>query len=66
MRWPTEKARHVIWDALQDYDRVEWKWILMDVEEAPNVAYWDVLNKFDLTQGFKNLIVTRSNLVVVG
>ena len=31
---------------------------------APNVAYHDILSKFDLTWGVKGLIVTGSNLVV--
>ena len=37
---------------------------LMDLELAPDMAYHDILNKFDLTWGIKGLIVTRSNLVV--
>ena len=37
---------------------------LRNLEKALDVAYHDILNKFDLTWGFKGLIVTRSNLVV--
>ena len=33
-------------------------------KKAPDVAYRDILNKFDLTWGVKGLIVTQSNLVV--
>ena len=64
LQWPIEKTRQVIWDALQDYGRIEWKQTLKDLEKTPDVAYQDVLNKFDLTWGVKNLIVTWSNLVV--
>jgi hypothetical protein len=38
---------------------------LKDLEKAPNVAYHDILNSFDLTWGVKDLNVTRSNLVVM-
>ena len=64
MQWPVEKTRQVIWDALHDYGRIEWKHTLEDLEKAPDVAYQDVLNEFDETWGVKNLIVTWSNLVV--
>jgi hypothetical protein len=37
---------------------------LRDLEKAPDVAYHDILNKFDLIWEVKGLIVTRSNLVV--
>jgi len=49
---------------MQDYGRIEWKWTLRDLEKAPDVAYHDILNNFDLIWGVKGLIVTRSNLVV--
>jgi hypothetical protein len=58
------KTSQIIWDSLQDYGRIEWKWTLKDLKEAPNVAYQDILKEFDLTWGVKNLIVTKSNLVV--
>ena len=61
---PIEKTRQVIWDALQDYGRIEWKQTLMDLEKALGVAYHDILNKFDSTWGVKGFIVTRSNLVI--
>ena len=64
LQWPTERTRQVIWDALQDYGRIEWKHALKDLGKTPNVAYQDILNNFDLTWGVKGLIVTRSNLVV--
>ena len=63
LQWPIEKTRQVIWDALQSYGRIEWKRTLKDVEEAPGMAYQDVLNEFDYTWGVKNLTVTWSNLV---
>ena len=65
MQWPIEKTRQVIWDALQDYGRIEWKRTLNNLEKAPDVAYQDILKKFDLTWGVKGLIVTQSNLVVM-
>ena len=37
---------------------------LEDLERAPNMAYHDTLNEFDLTWGVKGLVVTQSNLVV--
>jgi hypothetical protein len=64
LQWPIEKTSQIIWDALQDYGRIEWKWTLRDLEKAPDVAYHDILDKFDLIWGVKGLIVTRSNLVV--
>ena len=42
-QWPIEKTHQVIWDALQDYDRIEWKWTILDLEKAPDVGYQDVL-----------------------
>ena len=59
-----EKTCQVIWDALQDYGRIEWKHTLKDLQHAPDVAYQDVLNEFDSTWGVKNLIVTWSNVIV--
>ena len=64
VQWPVEKTRQVIWDALQDYGRIEWKWALKDLEEAPDVAYQNILKEFDSTWGVKNLIAIWSNLVV--
>ena len=54
----------IIWNPLQDYGRIEWKRTLRDLEKALDVAYHDILTKFDLTWGVKGLIVTRSNLAV--
>ena len=59
-----EKTHQVIWDALQDYGRIEWKQTFSDLEKALGVAYHDVLSEFDSIWGVKGLIVTRSNLVV--
>ena len=65
LQWPIEKTCQVIWDALHDYVRIEWKQTFMYLEKAPNVAYQDILYEFNLTGGgVKGLIVTRSNLVV--
>lgn len=36
LQWP-------VWDSLLDYGRLEWEWILMDLEKAPDVAYEDGL-----------------------
>lgn len=64
LQLPFEKTRPIIWDALQDYARVEWKRTLSDLEKALDVAYQDVLSEFDSVWGVKNLIMTRSNLVI--
>ena len=39
LQWPIEKTCQIIWDALQDYGRNEWKQTLKDLEEAMDVAY---------------------------
>ena len=62
LQWHVQKTRQVIWDALQDYGRIEWKQTLKDLEETPDLE--DVLKEFDTTWGVKNLVVIRSNLVV--
>jgi hypothetical protein len=59
-----EKTHQVIWDALHDYDMIEWQQTLSDLEKALDIAYQDVLNEVDLIWGVKVLIMTRSNLVV--
>ena len=64
LHWPIEKICQAIWDALQDHSKIEWKPTLLDLEKAPDMAYEDVLNKFDSTWGVKGLIVASSNLVV--
>ena len=53
VQWPTQKTLQVIWDALHDYGRTKWQWALslLDLEKAPDVAYQDVLNEFDLILG---------------
>ena len=61
LQWPTEETHQVIWEALQGYSRIKWQRTLADLEKAPDVAYQDVLNKFDSTLGGG---VTGSNLVV--
>ena len=53
-----------MWDALQDYVRIEWKWSLLDLEKAPAIAYHDILQEFDWIWGVKGLIMTYNNLVV--
>ena len=63
LQWPIEKTHQVIWDALPDYDRIEWKDSFSDLEKAPDVAYQDILKEFDSIWGVKGLVVTRSNLV---
>jgi hypothetical protein len=65
LQWPIKKARLVIWDALQNYDRIEWKQTLTELEKAPNMAYQDVLNEFDSTWVVKGLIMTYNNVVVM-
>ena len=39
LQWPVEITRQVIWNILQDYGGIEWKWTLSDLEKAPDVAY---------------------------
>ena len=72
MQRSIEKTCQVIWDALEEYGRIEWKWTLLDLEKVPDVAYQNVLNKFNFVflffyfegGGVKSLSVTRINLVV--
>lgn len=42
-----EKTHQIVWDSLVDYGRPEWQCTLEDLEEAPDVAYDDVLREFD-------------------
>ena len=56
LQWLIEKAPQIIWGALHEYARIEWKHTLSDLEKAPDVAYHDVLNEFDLTWGVKGLL----------
>ena len=44
------------WDALHDYGRIEWQRTLSDLEKAHDVAYQDVINKFDVIWGAKVLL----------
>ena len=53
LQWPIEKTSQITWDTLQDYGRFEWKQMFSDLEKALDVAYEDVLNEFDSTQGVK-------------
>jgi hypothetical protein len=41
------KKHRFIWDAMHDYDKIEWQWSLLNLEDALDVAYQDILNKFD-------------------
>ena len=34
MQWPIEKTCQVIWDALHDCGRIEWKQTLVDLEDV--------------------------------
>lgn len=65
LQWPIKKSQQVIWGILQDFDRIKWKRTLMNPEEAPNMAYHNILNEFSSTRGVKGFIVTHSNLVVM-
>ena len=51
-----EKTRQVVWDALKDYGRIEWKWTLPDLEKALDMAYQNVLYEFNSTLGSKVLL----------
>ena len=37
------------------YGKIEWKWTLIDVGKAPDVAYHDILNEFNSTWEVKGL-----------
>jgi hypothetical protein len=39
LQWPIKKTRQVIWDALHDYGRIEWKQTLKDLEKNTDVTY---------------------------
>ena len=65
LQWSIEKTPQVIWDALQDYSRIEWKHTLVDLEKAGDMVYQDILNEIDSTWGVKGLIVTWSSLLPV-
>lgn len=56
LQWCLERTHQIIWDVLQDYGRIEWKWMLEDLEEVPDVAYQYILNKFNSTWGSKALL----------
>ena len=64
LQWPIVKTRQVIWDALQDYVRIEWKQTRRNLEKALDMAYQDFLKASSSNWGVKCLIVTRSGLVV--
>ena len=50
-QWPIEKIRQVVWDALHGYGRIEWKQSPSNLEKLLDVAYQDVINEFDSTEG---------------
>ena len=42
LQWPIEKTRQIIWGALQDHGKIEWKHLMLrDLEKIPDVAYHD-------------------------
>ena len=46
-----------------DYGMIDWKQTLKDLEKTSDVAYHDILNRFDLIWGgVRDLIVTRRTL----
>ena len=51
LQWPIEKTRQVVWDALQDYGKIESKLTLSNLEKGMDNAYQDVLNENDSTRG---------------
>ena len=56
LQWTIEKMHKMNWDALHDYGRIEWQRTLSDLEKAHDVAYQDVINKFDVIWGAKVLL----------
>ena len=59
-----KKTHQVVWDSLLHYGRLNWQQTLHDLEKAPDVAYENVLNEFDIICCVKGLIITRNNLSV--
>ena len=66
LQWPVEETRQIVWDALQDYGRIEWKRTLRDSKKVLDVAYHNVLNKFDLTWGSKVLLWPEATWSLLG
>lgn len=56
-----EKIHQQVWDALMDYDRIDWQQPFMDLEKVSNVACEDALKDFNLVWCVKGLIVTQNN-----
>lgn len=59
-----ENSHQVAWDSSLDYERIEWQRTLMDLGEAPGMAYQDVLETFDSVWCGKGLLVTHNKLAV--
>ena len=49
LQWPIKKTCQAIRYACMIYGRIKWKWTLLDLEKALDMANQDVLNEFDLT-----------------
>lgn len=58
-----EKTHQVVWDSLIDYGSLEWQSTLQDSKKAMDIAYEDVLRKFDKVWCVKGFTITCSNLV---
>jgi hypothetical protein len=58
-----KKTHQLVWDSLIDYGSLEWQSTLQDLIKAMDIAYEDVLRKFDKVWCVKGFIVTCSNLV---
>ena len=59
-----EKTHQVVWDVVLEYGRIEWQDTLKNLQKSLNVAYQDVLDELDSVWCVKQLIATRSNLMV--
>ena len=56
----------VAWDSLIDCGRLDWQWVFHGLEKIVGFVYMSVLNDIYLVWCVKGLIVTCSNLSVIG
>jgi hypothetical protein len=59
-----EKSHQGGSDSLLDYERIKWQHTLTNFGKAPDMAYQDVLEEFNLVWCVKNLLATCNNLAV--
>lgn len=59
-----KKDQQVVWDVLINHKKIKLQNTLKDLVKTPNVAYQDVLDKFDEVWGVRCLVLSHSNLVM--